>query len=201
MEKNSMSDTSLSALEIDAKSTALILIDLQNGILSMTLAPHSSKDVVSNVKQIASALRTAGGTIAYVRVDIAQILRHPTDAPIRNAGAPPPPPSASELVPDSGFQPGDLLITKRSWGAFYGTDLDLLLRRNNIKTILIGGVATNYGVESTARAAFDRGYQVIFVEDAMSSVATPVHEFAIQNIFPRMGRVRSTMQVLKALEQ
>jgi nicotinamidase-related amidase len=92
-----------------------------------------------------------------------------------------------------------VLITKRQWGAFYGTDLDQQLRRRGIKTLVMSGIATNFGVESTARAAFDRGYELVFVEDAMSSLAADPHDFAIKELFPRMGRVRSTETLRAAI--
>jgi len=189
----------MTSLEFDPKSTALVLIDLQHGIVGRPLAPHSAADAIARAAELAAALRAKGGTVAYVRVDVAQVLHLPVDAPTRDPSAPPPPAIASEIVPESGYQPADLLITKRQWGAFYGTELDQQLRRRRIRTIVLGGVATNFGVESTARAAFDRGYELIFVEDAMSSVSAMAHEFAVQHIFPRMGRVRKTEQVLEAL--
>jgi nicotinamidase-related amidase len=86
-------------------------------------------------------------------------------------------------------QPGDLRITKRQWGAFYGTELDLQLRRRGIKTIVLGGIATNIGVESTARQAWEHGYAMILVEDATSGMSAEMHEFAFKNIFPRISRV------------
>jgi nicotinamidase-related amidase len=189
----------MTSLPFDPKSTALVLIDLQNGIMGRTLAPYSSSDVVGRGAQLAAALRARGGTVVYVRVDMADMLHLPVDAPTWNPNAPPPPAVASELVPDSGYQAGDLVITKRHWGAFYGTELDQQLRRRRIRTIILGGVATNFGVESTARAAHDRGYELIFVEDAMSSLSAEVHGFVIENIFPRMGRVRNMEQVLTEL--
>jgi nicotinamidase-related amidase len=134
-------------------------------------------------------------------VEIADLLHLSVDAPTRDPNAPPPPPIASQLVPEAGFQAGDLQIVKRQWGAFYGTELDQQLRRRGIRTIVIAGIATNIGVESTARAAFDRGYELIFAEDACSSLSTEAHNFAIQNIFPRMGRVRKTDDILKALAE
>jgi nicotinamidase-related amidase len=189
----------MTSLQFDPKSTALVLIDLQRGIVGRTLAPHSASDVVTRAAQLAAALRGNGGTVVYVRVDMTDVLHLPVDAPTRDPNAPPPPATASELAPESGYQTGDLLITKRQWGAFYGTELDQQLRRRRIRTIIIGGVATNFGVESTARAAFDRGYELIFVEDAMTSVSAAAHAFAVQNIFPRMGRVRKLEEVVTAL--
>jgi nicotinamidase-related amidase len=103
------------------------------------------------------------------------------------------------LVLELQATPGDIHVTKRQWGAFYGTDLDLQLRRRGIGTVLLGGVATNFGVESTARDAWERNYRVVFVEDAMSSVTAEAHAFAISTIFPRIGRVRSSAQIMEAL--
>lgn len=104
-----------------------------------------------------------------------------------------------EFVPEAGVQPSDVVVEKRQWGAFYGTALDQLLRRRGIKTIVIGGIATNIGVESTAREGFDRGYQMVFAEDAMASISAEAHEFAVKTIFPLMGRVRSVDEIVKAL--
>jgi nicotinamidase-related amidase len=188
-------------LAIDAKSTALVLIDLQHGIVGRQLSPHAGADLVKRAASLAEAFREKGGTVAYVRVEIGEVLRPQVDAPMFDPNAPPPPPIASQLVPESGYQAGDLLIVKRQWGAFYGTDLDQQLRRRGIRTIVIGGIATNFGVESTARAAFDCGYALIFVEDAMASFSAEVHGFAVQHIFPRMGRVRTSGEVLEALGQ
>ncbi|HEX4632402.1 MAG TPA: isochorismatase family protein, partial [Gemmatimonadales bacterium] len=82
---------------------------------------------------------------------------------------------------------------------FYGTALDLHLRRRGIRTIVLGGIATNFGVESTARDAFERNYELVFVEDAMAALTAEAHAFACQTIFPRIGRVRSTQEVCDAL--
>ena len=189
-------------LAIDAKSTALVLIDLQHGIVGRPqLSPHAGADLVKRAASLAEAFREKGGTVAYVRVEIGEVLRPQVDAPMFDPSAPPPPPIASQLVPESGYQEGDLLIVKRQWGAFYGTDLDQQLRRRGIRTIVIGGIATNFGVESTARAAFDRGYALIFVEDAMASFSAEMHDFAVQHIFKRMGRVRTSVEVLESLGQ
>jgi nicotinamidase-related amidase len=93
----------------------------------------------------------------------------------------------------------DIRIIKRQWGAFYGTELELQLRRRGIEHIVLGGIATNIGVESTARNAWELGFGQVFAEDAMSSTSAEHHAFAIENIFPRLGRVRSTAQILDLL--
>src|ERR1035437_982404 len=185
-------------LALEAKFTALVLIDLQQSNVARQLAPHSAADVVRNSARLADALRERGCTVIYVRVLIAEVLQRPVDAPFpRGSGAPPA--NATELVPEAGVKPGDVVVAKRQWGAFYGTDLDLQLRRRGIRTIVIGGIATNIGVESTARAAFDRDYELVFAEDAMASVSAEAHGSPVNGIFPRMGRVRSTQQIIDAL--
>jgi nicotinamidase-related amidase len=188
----------MSNLEIDPATTALVLIDLQNGIVARPVAPHTAANVVQRSAVLAEGMRRRGGTVVYVHVLIAE-----TQSPIADRPRPrlmtPLPPEASELVPEAGFQPGDVVVAKRQWGAFYGTDLDLQLRRRRIRTLIMTGIATNIGVESTARDAQERGYELIFAEDAMSSLSTEMHRFAIENIFPVMGRVRNSEEILNAL--
>jgi nicotinamidase-related amidase len=188
----------MTSFPLDPQSTALVLIDLQNGIAGRQLAPYTGAEVIERGKQLSTALRERGATVIFVRVSMSEFVRPTVDNPIHDPNAPPPPASASELVAGLDRQPQDLVITKRQWGAFYGTELDQQLRRRAIRTIVLGGIATNFGVESTARAAFDRGYELVFVEDAMSSVHQDAHRFATETIFPRMGRVRTTQEVLDA---
>ncbi|RXH58598.1 hydrolase [Granulicella sibirica] len=191
----------MAELTLDPKTTALILIDLQHGIIALPVKPYSGPEVAERGSKLAAAFRAAGSTVAYVRVDMADILHLPADQQMRDPNAPPPPAIASQLAPESGYQEGDLLITKRQWGAFYDTGLDQQLRRRGIRTIVICGIATNIGVESTARAAFDMGYALVFVEDAMATISAEAHEFSIKGIFTRMGRVRSLNEVVAALGQ
>ena len=115
---------------------------------------------------------------------------------MRDPNSPAPPAFASEIVPDAGLQAGDIVITKNNWSAFSGTNLEEQLRAKGIKTIVIGGIATNFGVESTARSAAGLGFNVVFVEDAMTTISADAQQFALANIFPRIGRVRSTGEVL-----
>jgi nicotinamidase-related amidase len=190
----------MASLELVPATTALVVIDLQNGIVGRALEPHTSAEVVKRSVQLANALRAQGGLVVWVRVAIGEILSLPVDAPMRDPNAPPPPAAASELVADLQRQPEDVVITKRQWGAFYGTELEQMLRRHGVRTILMAGIATNMGVESTARAAHDMGYELVFVEDAMATMKAEMHRFSTETIFPRMGRVRSTETVLEALK-
>jgi nicotinamidase-related amidase len=185
-------------ISFDIARTALVLIDLQHGIVGRQWAPYSGQQVVGNCVLLSQEVRERRGTVIYVHVQLDQLLSLPADKP-SHAGSVAPPPEASHLVPEAQVEATDIVITKRQWGAFYGTELDQVLRRNHIKTIIMAGIATNMGVESTARAAFDRGYELVFAEDAMSSMSAEAHNFSCQNIFPIMGRVRSTAHILKAL--
>ena len=182
--------------------TALVVIDLQRGIAQMPTAPHSASDVAGHAAALAVALRAAGGTVVLVHVtrsaDGKDALHPQVDTPAWQPG--PRPPDWTEIVPELGPEPGDLIVAKRQWGAFYGTELDLQLRRRGIDTILLAGISTNIGVESTARDAYERGYEQVFVEDAMSARDAGEHAHTVRVIFPRIGRVRSTADVLAALE-
>jgi len=186
-------------LTLDPKKTALVLIDLQGAIVARDTAPYKAADVVRRCATLAEAVRSAGGTVFYVHVLIGEFAQRITD----EQRAPMPaqlPPGATEIVPEAGMKQGDILISKRQWGAFNGTSLEQQLRRKGITTIIMGGIATNMGVESTARAAQDLDYDLVFAEDAMTSLSADWHEFSVKNIFPRMGRVRSTEQIIAALK-
>jgi nicotinamidase-related amidase len=189
-------------LDLNSERTALVAIDLQHGILTRQLGPHAASAVIANSVQLANAVRAKGGLVVWVRVELTAILYLPADAPTAPPkGSPPPPADASELSAELAIQSGDVIVTKRQWGAFYGTDLEQQLRRKGIRTVIMSGIATNFGVESTARGAFDRGYELVFAEDAMTSLSAEAHAFVVGNIFPRMGRVRATADVVKALQE
>ena len=105
----------------------------------------------------------------------------------------------NEFVDEMRPEGSDIVITKRQWGAFYGTELDLQLRRRGLRTIVLCGIATNYGVESTARFAYEYGFQQIFAEDAMSANSEEAHYASVNFIFRRIGRVRTADEIVRAL--
>jgi nicotinamidase-related amidase len=188
----------LAELQFDPKKTALVLIDLQNAIVGMNPAPHSAAQVVENSRRLAEAFRVHGAPVVYVRVDLNDFLNLPVDQP-HNLGDKPLPAVASEIAPSAGFQPGDILITKRHWGAFAGTGLEQQLKSRGIDTVVLTGISTNVGVESTARQGTGLGFAFVLVEDACSAQDAEQHRFAFENIFPRLSRVRTTGEVLAAL--
>ena len=187
-------------LTIDPATTALVLIDLQRGIAGSQTAPHAASDVVARGARLAKAFRDAGATVVLVHVDPGPngILfpRVTADVP-RPAFATPP--GWTELVPELERADSDVVVLKHQPNAFYQTDLELQLARRGIRTIVLGGISTNVGVEATARAANERAIDQIFVEDAMAAREADLHEHAVRRYFPTIGRVRSTDDVLAAL--
>ncbi|MCY0881309.1 MAG: hydrolase, partial [Firmicutes bacterium] len=176
----------------DMKKTALVVIDLQKGIVALKGAPHSSQQVLENAGKLAQAFRRQGGFVVLVNVgsqDGKDMLQPVVDQAAAWSGDRPK--DWMDLAPELDASPTDHRITKHQWGAFYGTDLDLQLRRRGIDTIVLCGISTNIGVETTAREAYQHNYQQIFVEDAMTAMSDAEHRATLQYIFPRIGRVRT----------
>ena len=190
----------MTTLTINKSTTALVVIDLQKGIVGRTTAPYAAETVVGNAAALADACRQHGIPVFLVRVtpspDRKDMLHPIADAAVQ---LPAPPPDWAEIVPELGPKDGDFVITKRQWGAFYGTELDLELRRRGLTTIILCGISTNIGVESTARFAYEYGYQQVFAEDAMTCMSAEEHQATVSKIFPRIGLVRTTEEILASL--
>jgi len=188
--------------KLDPRTTALVLIDLQKGILPFAQGPYTGAQVLANGAALTAGFRAAGALVVLVRVgfapDFADALKQPVDrpSPMSPGGLPA---NWLEIPEELATVPSDILVTKRQWGAFYGTDLDLQLRRRGISTLVLGGISTNIGVESTARSAWEQSYALVLAEDAMSSHSAEAHRFAVDNIMPRLGRVRTTAEILEML--
>jgi nicotinamidase-related amidase len=184
-------------LTLTAATTALILIDLQKGIVAMPTAPDSGEAVLAKGKELARHFRAAKAPVVLVNVafspDFGDALKAPVDRPLQ-LPARGFPEGWAELA-DGLAEPSDLRITKRQWGAFHGTELDLQLRRRGVTTVVIGGIATNLGVESTARAAHEHGYAVVLAEDATTGRSAEMHAFAFEHIFPMLGRVAKSGEI------
>lgn len=183
---------------LDPQKTALLIIDLQKW-LGNQYAPYSAEQVVSNAASLADAFRGQGSMVALIRVsskDMKDIPRPKLDSP-----APPLnlPEEWDQIIPELRVAETDHIITKKQWGAFYGTELDLQLRRRGIDTIVLCGIATGLGVDTTAREAFMHGYQQIFAIDAMTGFSQAEHNHVVNFIFPRIGRTRTTQEIISGL--
>ncbi|MEU9856202.1 isochorismatase family protein [Streptomyces sp. NPDC047974] len=157
-------------------NSALILIDLMPRIVALPLAPYSGGEVLARSRELADAFRSRERPVVLVRVERPGVVQQPPGSDF-----------ADGLV-----HHGDLVVVKRTIGAFYGTGLDERLRGLGVDTLVVAGLVTTMGVESTARAASDHGYELEFVADAMSGLAADEHDFAVERVFPRFGEVKRT---------
>jgi nicotinamidase-related amidase len=188
------------SLQLDPGTTAVVLIDLQQGIVGGRTVPHAAADVVARAARLVRRFRERRGLVVLVHIDPGP---NGELFPSPEADQPRPvlavPPDWTRTVSELGPEPGDAVVTKHQPNAFYGTDLEVHLRRRRVRTIVLGGISTNLGVEATARAAHERRYEQVFVEDAMAAREEDLHSFPITRVFPTIGRVRSTDDVLAAL--
>lgn len=190
---------------LNLEKTALVVIDLQKGIVGRGgFAPYSAEQVLEHNEQLVAALKNTAALIVFVHVKNygPETLRAVTDAPVAAAGNLPA--DYSEFVLEAAYDEkidNVIHVAKHNWGAFYGTDLEVQLRRRGIDTIILSGIATTIGCDTTAREAFQHGYQVLSVEDAMTDFNGDLHQGIVSGIFTRLGRVRSTAQILTMIDQ
>jgi nicotinamidase-related amidase len=189
----------MSDLKMDAKKTALVVIDLQKGVVGRPIVPHTAPEILQRSSRLARAVREKGGTVVYVRVDFTDFLRLPVDQPPAAIPEGPLPAELSEILPEAGMLSGDTLVTKRHHGAFARTDLESLLQTHGVETVVICGVSTSIGVESTVRQGTGLGFAFVVAEDACGAMTIEEHQYAVKTVFPRLAKVRSTEEVIAAL--
>ncbi|MFC8506553.1 isochorismatase family protein [Streptomyces sp. NPDC057411] len=158
---------------LDPGHSALVLVDLMERIVALPLAPHSGTDVLTAADRLAHAFRAAGAPVVHIRVERPGVDVQPPGSEL-----------VAALVHD-----GDPVVVKRTIGGFQGTGLHELLAERDVNTLVFGGIATNLGVESTARAAADLGYELVFAEDAMTALTADEHQASVRLDFPRLGTV------------
>lgn len=181
-------------MELDTNA-ALLVIDLQKGIVGLPTA-HPTVAIVERAAHLARAFRERGLPVVLVNVS--------GRAPGRTDAGPPRfslPPDWAELVPELQQQPGDYLVTKQRVGAFIGTSLDDYLRQRGVSQVVLAGISTSAGVESTGRTAYDLGYNVAFVVDAMTDLDADTHRHSVDKVFPRFGETTTTGDLLKLLKE
>jgi nicotinamidase-related amidase len=175
------------------RNVALVVIDLQKGIVVAATAQPAA-EIIARASQLARAFRERGLPVVLVNVA--------GRAPGRTDAGPPKmsfPPDWTELVPELDKQPSDYLVTKQRFGAFIGTFLDAYLRQRGVTQVVLAGISTSIGVESTARSAYDLGYNVAFVVDAMTDRDPDNHRHSVEKVFPRFGEIARTDDVLTLL--
>ncbi|MBV4358678.1 isochorismatase family protein [Pinibacter aurantiacus] len=190
------------------KNTALVLIDLQKGTLSAQLA-HPAKAVLANAARLLDAFRNASLPVVIVHVNPVgapwtktrkQVSMIPADAEGQKAAeAKMQEEGFFTIVPEIMLQPGDLLVTKKTWNAFYETGLHDELQKRNVTGIVLGGVSTSVGVEGTARAASELGYNITLASDATTDRIASAYEHSVNTIFPRISEVDTTDAIIKTL--
>jgi nicotinamidase-related amidase len=177
---------------------ALVIIDLQSGILGRPTA-HPMEQVIANAARLAASFRAKGLPVVLVNVDGTAPGRTERSKEMGTTGGQALPAAGTVLLPELDQQPTDITVTKRTLGAFLSTDLDAKLKEVGATQVLLAGVSTTSGVESTARSAFDLGYHVAFVTDAMTDTAE-AHAASITHQFPKLGELGTTDDVLGILD-
>jgi nicotinamidase-related amidase len=175
-------------------AVALVVIDMQKGIVALPLA-HPIQPVIDNVAALTKAFRAWGLPVILVNVTGRAPGRTETSFNFS------PPPDWAELIPELEQQPSDFTVTKTNIGAFYGTALECILRRSGTTQLVLAGVATGSGVEATARQAYDQGYNLVLVTDAMTDLDPEAHGYAVEKIFPRIGERSTTAELVAKLTQ
>ena len=174
--------------------TALVVVDLQKGTIGSHPMAHPAENVIGRAAELVAAFRQRGLPVVLVRH-----AGNPAGRTRYGQGGGDWPPELTELVPGLGAGPGDLRVTKHSWSAFATTGLDATLRALGVTQVVIAGVATSFGVESTARDAYDRGYHVTIAADATTDPTPEGHRNSLDRVFPALGQTGSTAEIISLL--
>jgi nicotinamidase-related amidase len=173
--------------------TALIVVDLQKGIISSPFI-HPIAGVIERTRALLDAFRQRD--LPVVLVNVAGGAPGRTEQPRRYSTFPE---GFSDLIPELDRQSSDIVVTKRTWGAFASTDLEAQLKAKGITQVVITGVVTGTGVEATARQAYEQGFNVTLALDAMTDARAEAHEYSLASVFPRLGETGSTQDILNLL--
>jgi nicotinamidase-related amidase len=174
-------------------NTALIIVDLQKGIIGLPVI-HPIGDIIELARALADAFRER--SLPVVLVNVAGGASGRTEQPRQTD---PRQDGWTDLIPELNQQPGDIVVTKRTWGAFASTDLDTQLKARGVTQVVIAGVATGTGVEATARQAYEQGFNVTLAVDAMTDRRSEAHDYSIKNVFPRLGETGTSQEIIDLL--
>ena len=186
-------------LSINPQTTALVVVDLQNFAVDLPTQPLNGREVLANSVRLARACREARMLVVLVRVGYDPKVPQLRPAADKLFSGFEFPPGAKEIAPELGPEPEDVIVDKYNWGAFYGTDLDVHLRRRGIRTLIVCGLVTNIGVDTTMRHAQERGYEQILAADATAAFSLEEHDYTLKFVAPRLSRVSSTDIIVAAI--
>jgi nicotinamidase-related amidase len=172
--------------------TALLVVDLQMGLVG----PPFSHPLVERARALTDAFRAQG--LPVVLINVAGSAPGRTEQPPRRGGAFPK--GFTDFIPELNPQSGDMVVTKRTWGAFASTDLEARLKAVGVTQVVVLGVATGTGVESTARQAYELGFNVTLAIDAMTDPRPEAHDYSLRNVFPRLGETGTTQEIIDRLQ-
>jgi nicotinamidase-related amidase len=180
--------------KLDPK-TALIVVDLQKGIVSFPTAQPIA-EVIKQAAALTDAFRKHGLPVVLVNVTGGAPGRAEQSRALGDLPA-----DWADLIPELNQQPSDHVVTKKTWGAFTNTDLDAYLKGQGVTQVVVVGVATSAGVESTARFAHELGYNVALATDAMTDMGADAHTNSVTRIFPRMGETGTAEEIIALLDR
>jgi nicotinamidase-related amidase len=172
--------------------TALVVVDLQLGTLAQALA-HPAAEVVARAAELATAFRAQGLLVVLLRVDGTPAGR--TEYGEGRVF----PDEWTTLTPELAGGAGDAVLLRRAWSGFAGTSLQEVLTEGGATQVVVAGVATSFGVQSTARDAYDRGYNVVVAVDAVTDRSLEAHVASVTGVFPALGQVGTTAEILALL--
>ena len=181
------------SLTIDP-GAALIVVDLQKSILSRPTA-HPIDPIVQRAATLAEAFRRRGFPVVFVN----SMAQPPGRTQQQHRSEGQPAADRADLIPQLGRQPGDHFVSKVGWSAFARTDLDAYLKKSAVTQVVILGYSTTVAIESTARQAYDSGYNVLLVSDAITDTNADAHEKSFSLTFPRLGETAKTQQIVDRL--
>jgi nicotinamidase-related amidase len=175
-------------------NTALIVVDLQKGIVAGSFI-HPIGDVVDRTRELIDAFRARNLPVALVNVS-GRPPGRTEQGPCANLTFTE---GWTDLLPELDRQPGDIVVTKRTWGAFASTDLENRLKTLGVTQVVVTGVVTSTGVEATARQAYEQGFNVTLAIDAMTDFRQEAHDYSIRNVFPRLGETGTSQEIIALL--
>jgi nicotinamidase-related amidase len=176
-------------------NTALLVVDLQKGIVGLP-SIHPIAAVVERTRALLDAFRARG--LPVVLINAAGVAPGRTEQPARVPSQLPE--GFTDFIPELDPQPEDIVVTKRTWGAFATTDLEARLKAIGVTQVVVTGVATGTGVEATARQAFEAGFNVTLALDAMTDVRAGAHDYSLHNVFPRLGETGTAQDIIHLLD-